>query len=173
MVKSLADGHRKFTLLTAEPEDPTNPTVTELNAGIDASCAVLASDFTWTAADSDKFNEGALCDDSNANAIGRSNFTAGFTVFREFDETTKNAHATADAIYQAAKAKGTELWGYLRNTAKTSDEDWAAEDEIELGLKVLTDNPQAPSEAGGYVKRRIPLEPQRGWPDIEVAPATP
>ncbi|MCL8026311.1 phage tail tube protein [Nocardioides bruguierae] len=168
MPKSLADGHMKLTLLTTKPVDEEAPTAAELNAGIDASCAILASDFTWTAADSDKIAEAALCDTLNVNALGRDNFTAGMTLFRYFDDTTKNADATEDAAFAATKTKGTELWGYLRVTGKEATEDWATDDEIELGLKVLTDNPQRPSNGGGYVKTRIPLEPQAGWPQIAV-----
>lgn len=168
MPKSLADGHIKFTLLEEEPADPENPTAAELNAGIDASCDVLASDFTWSATDSDKVAEKALCTENNSNALGASNFTAGVTLFRYFDETTKNASATEDDAFQATKVKGTTLWGYMRETAKKSTEAWASGDEISLGLEVLTDSPQR-LDSGGYIKRRIPMEPQNGWSEITVA----
>lgn len=173
MPKSLADGHIKLTILTTKPANPAAPTATELNAGIDVSCDVLASDFTWTAADSDKVAEKALCTRNNANAIGASNYQAGLTLFRYFDETTKNADVTEDAGYTALKTKGTTVWGYARETAKLSTEAWVAADEIYLGLEVLTDTPQRPGDGGGYIKRRIPLEPQDGWEDIVVAPAGP
>lgn len=169
MPRSLADGHIKFTLLTAEPDDPRAPTATELNAGIDASCRILASDFSWSAGDSDKVNEKALCTEGNANSLGASNFNGGITPFRYFDAATKNAHATEDAVFAAVKVKGTELWGYARKTAKKSTEAWAADDEIYLGGKVLTDEPQTPSDGGGYIKTRVPLEFQEGYPNIEVA----
>lgn len=169
MPKSLADGHMKLTLLVTEPADPTEPTVAELNAGIDAECSILASDFVWSPADSDKIAEAALCETSNANSFGRDNFTAGLTVFRYYDETTKNADATEDAVYQALRVKGTTVWGYLRDNGKLATEAWAAGDEIDLALKVITDRPQMPSNGGGYIKRRIPMEPQAGWQDIAVA----
>lgn len=169
MPKSLADGHIKFTILTVEPANPDAPTVAELNAGIDASCNILASDFTWSAADSDKINEKALCTENNTNALGPSNFSAGVTAFRYFDETTENPDLTEDAVYQAIKAKGTEWWGYARETAKKSTDAWEAADAIFLGMKVISDNPQRPSNAGGYIKSRVPLEPQDGWLDIEAA----
>ena len=168
MPKSLADGHIKLTILTTKPANPAAPTATELNAGIDVSCDVLASDFTWTSADSDKVAEKALCDTNNSNALGAANFSAGITLFRYFDETTKNADTTEDAGYAAVKARGTTVWGYARETAKLSTEAWAAADEIYLGLEVLTDAPQR-TDAGGYVKRRIPMEPQRGWENVVVA----
>lgn len=173
MPRSLADGHIKLTILTTPPLNPAAPTVTELNAGIDVSCNVLASDFTWSATDSDKVAEKALCTQNNANAIGAGNYQAGITLFRYFDETTKNADLTEDAGYQAVKTKGTTVYGYARETAKLSTEPWAADDEIFLGLENLTDTPQRPSDAGGYIKRRVPMEPQRGWEDIKVVAGTP
>jgi hypothetical protein len=169
MPKSLADGHKKLTILTTEPANPAAPTATELNAGIDVSCDVLASDFTWSAGDSDKFAEAALCETSNANSLGRDNFTAGITLFRAFDATT-GAVATAEEVgYQALKVKGTTAWGYLRENGKDATDAWATGDEIDLGLRVLTDRPQMPGNGGGYIKRRIPLEPQAGWQGITVA----
>jgi hypothetical protein len=169
MPRSLADGHTKFTILTEEPVDPEAPTAAELNAGIDASCRILASDFTWGAGDSDKIAEKALCVENNANSLGASNFNGGITPFRYFDATTKNAHATEDAVFAAVKVKGTELWAYARRTAKKSTEAWAAADEIFLGGHVLTDEPQPPSDLGGYIKTRVPLEFQDGYPNIVVA----
>lgn len=168
MPKSLADGHIKLSILTTKPLDPSKPTVTELNAGIDVSCDVLASDFTWSPTDSDKIAEKALCTTNNANAIGASNFSAGITLFRYFDATTKNASSTEDEGYAALKVKGTTVWGYMRETAKLSTEAWAAADEISLGLEVLTDSPQR-TDAGGYIKRRIHMEPQNGWENVLVA----
>lgn len=169
MPKSLADGHIKLTILTTKPADPENPTAAELNAGIDVSCNVLASDFLWTAADSDKVAEKALCDTNNANALGASNFQAGLTPFRYFDNTTKNPSATEDAAFDAMKVKGTELWGYARKDGNLAEVPWAAGQEIYLGQHVLTDEPQAPSDQGGYIKYRVPMESQKGWPFIEVA----
>ena len=64
-------------MLTTKPANPAAPTATELNAGIDLSCDVMASDFTWGATDSDKVAEKALCVENNANALGASNFAAG------------------------------------------------------------------------------------------------
>lgn len=168
MPKSLADGHIKLTLLTAAPANPLAPTAAELNAGIDVSCDVLASDFTWSATDSDKVAEKALCDTNNSNALGASNFQAALTFFRKFDATTGAPDTPNEDGYQAAKAKGTTLYGYMRKNGKLASAAWAASDEIPLGMEVLTDNPQEVT-GGGYIKRRIPMEPQRGWPNIAVA----
>lgn len=168
MPRSLADGRTKFTILVVEPVNPEAPTAAELNAGIDASCNILQSDFNWTATDSEKVAEKALCDQNNSNAIGAGNYNVGFTVWRYFDATTLDADAVADAVFDAVRAKGTEFWGYARETAKESTADWVAGDEIYLAGRVLSDNPQRP-ENGGFIKRRIPLEMQSAYDDIVVA----
>lgn len=167
MPKSLADGHLKFTILTEKPADPNAVTATILNAGIDASCSVLASDFTFSPADSDKVNEKALCTTNNANAIGADNFQAGATLFRYFDETGA-ADLLEDEAYQALKEKGTTVWGFLREDGKLSTADWADGDEY-LWMELLTDRPQRPSNAGGYIKRRVPMEPQSGDDGVVAA----
>lgn len=172
MPKSLADGRRKLTLLTTKPANPAKPTAAELNGpgAIDASCSILSSDFTWSATDSDKVAEKELCKKSNANSLGASNFQAGITPFRYRDEATgASAPDEGDDVFQATKVKGTELWGYLRNGPDDATEPWAADDEIALGMHVITDEPQAPSDLGGYFKYRVPMEPQDGWPFITVA----
>lgn len=170
MPKSLADGHVKVAILTSEPANPEAPTVAELNAGISAACRILASDWNFSAADSDKVAEKALCDTNNVNALGASNFVAGMTIFRYFNASTGVADPTEDALWTAAKTKGTQLWIYVRETGKLETAAWAASDEIAIGGEVLVDEPQMPQNAGGYIKRRIPLEPQSNvYTDIAAA----
>ena len=164
--RSLADGHIKVAVLTTKPTDPSAPTPTELAAGIDAGCAILASDFNFGPTDSDKIAEKALCTVNNANAMGASNGQAAMTIFRYFDDTTKNSAATEDALWAALKVKGTTVWIYARETAKLSTEAWADTDEIYYGAEVLTDDLQRPQNAGGYIKSRAPMEVQVGYPNI-------
>lgn len=168
MPKSLADGHIKLAVLTTSPANPAAPTVAELNAGINAAARVLSSDFTWTASDSDKVAEKALSEVNNINALNASNFTTGLTVFRYFNATTGIADPTEDSLWTAVKAKGTRLWIYPREMGKLETAAWAAGDESFLGGEVLTDSPQNPQNAGGYIKRRIPLEPQAMFQNIVV-----
>lgn len=171
MPRSLADGHIKVAILTTKPANPAAPTVTELTAGIDASCAIMASDFAFGATDSDKVAEKALCVTNNAQALGAGNYTAAMTLFRYFDATTKNADATADTAFAAVETKGTTLWVYARETAKLATEAWAASDEIYLGAEVITDTPQPPSDRGGFIKRRTVMEVQDAHDNITaVAP---
>lgn len=157
-VRVLADEHIKFTVLTAEPADPAAPTATELNAGIDASCLVFADDFRWTAADSERVGERALCESTAAESPGISNYDLSFTAWRYFDSVTGAPDATADELFDAVKVKGTELWGYVRRTGKLYSAVWATGDEIQLGGRFTTDTPQ--TEGTGFIKYRIPTLPQ-------------
>ena len=166
-VRVLADGKTKFTILTTAPANPAAPTATELNAGIDLSCKVVASDFNWTATDSEKVNEPALCDDANSNSLGKSNYSAAFSLWRYF-LVGGGADPTDDAGFEAVKTKGTTLWGYARMTDKEATAAWASTDEIYLGAEFTTDTPQR-TDGSGFIKYRVPAEVQRGYPFIEVA----
>lgn len=169
MPRSLADGRTKFTILTTAPVNPAAPTAAELNAGIDASCNVLASDFMFGAAASDKINEAALCTDSNAQTSTRGNYVASFTLFRYFDVATgESAPTEGDDAFQAVKVKGTTAWGYARKTSKLSTEAWEAGDEIYHGAEFSTDTPLPPSDMGGWIKYRQEADTQVGYPFIEV-----
>lgn len=167
MPRVLADGKTKFTILTTKPANPEAPTATELNAGIDLSASVLASDFNWSNADSDRVAEKALADSGNSNAIGASNYTTGVTIWRYY-ATAGGVDATADAGYAALKEKGTTVWGYARESDKDATDAWEAADEIYLGGEVITDAPQR-LDGSGFIKRRIGLEMQRGYDNIAVA----
>lgn len=76
-IRVLADEHIKFTILTAKPANPAAPTAAELNAGIDASCLVLADNFQWSAADSERVGERALCEATAAESPGIGNYNLG------------------------------------------------------------------------------------------------
>lgn len=166
-MRVLADGRLKFTALTTAPADPASPTVTELTAGIDLSCKVLSDNFLFGATDSDKVAEKALCDTANSNALGASNYQAGFTIWRQFDEAG-GFDSVDDAAFEAFKIKGTTVWLYARQSDKLATEAWLAADEIYLGAEVVNDEPQK-QDSGGFIKYRIPCEVQRSYPFITVA----
>lgn len=168
MPKSLEDGHIKFAILTDKPANPAAPTVAELEAGIDASCAILNSDFQWSATDSDKNPEKPLCQENNSNSLGAGNYQTGITLFRQWDSTDLGkADATADVAYTAVVVKGTTVWCYARRTGKKSTDAWAADDEIYLGGEVLTDTPQVIQ--GGFIKGRVPMEMQTAYDHISAS----
>lgn len=166
--RSLSDGHIKIAILSSAPANPLLPTTTELNAGIDGSTLVLASDFTFGATDSDKVQEKSLADVNNVNALGASNLQAGMTIFREFTTSTGAPDVTGDALFTATKAKGTTLYIYVRETGKLATAAWASADEIR-GMQVLTDEPQELATQGGYIKKRIAMEPQTYYGLVAVA----
>lgn len=169
MPKSLADGHSKIAILTTKPANIFNPTAGELNGGIQAACRILASDWNFSATDSDKVAEKAKCDVNNVNALGPSNFTTAMTIFRFFNAGTGLPDAVEDALFTACKVKGTTLWIYERENGLLETVAWASGQDIHLGGEVLTDEVQNPQNAGGYVKRRIPMEPQSMRTNLVVA----
>lgn len=171
MPKSLADGHIRVAILTTKPSNPAAPTVAELNAGIGGStgisCNILASDFNFGPTGSDKISEPALCDTGKTEALGMSGYQCGFTVFRFFDTTTKNAHATEDALFQALKVKGATLYVYARETAKVSTDAFASADELYFGAEVVNDSPVR-GDGTGYIKRRVDCVVSHGYENILV-----
>lgn len=177
MPKSLADGRIKISIMTAKPVDPYKTTVAELNAGIDAACRIVSTDYNLGATASETVNEKALCQEGNATTPTTSNYEGSFTVFRYFDPVTGKAESAAtgpggdvgDAVFQALKMKGSRVWIAQRFTSKKSTDAWAAGDEIEV-FEVVTDNPQS-AGAEGYIKKKISLFVQDAWLNGEVATA--
>ncbi len=158
-MRVLADGKTKLTVLATKPVNPAKPTVTELNAGLDFSCKVLASDFKFGPTASEKLSEQALCDDTKANALGASNWEASITIWREY-LSAGGVDPSADAGFAAVKTKGTTLYIYTRQSDKAATAVWASTDEIEYGAEVATDNPQ--SVRTGWTKYTVPMEVQKG-----------
>lgn len=154
-MKVLADGKRRFVVLTEEPVDEANPTPTELAAGIDASCKVLASDFAWTFAASERITgEEALCDDTNSEELGPNQLNLAMTLWRYYADAG-GVDATEDVLYAAVKTKGTTLWGYERLSDKESAEVLATGDEG-FYARFEVDNPQTPTGRGGKIRQTIP-----------------
>lgn len=170
--KTLADAKIRLVYLTTV-KDMKAPTLEELNAGLDLSCRVLKSDFRLSATDSETVDDqAALCDESNPTVLGPSNFEGLATVFRYFDQENKGRHDVAgDKAFQALKNKGTGGYMVVRETGKRYDEAWEAGDEIDV-FEILTDTPQKPSDAGGFIRRTVPLNPQRAELGTSVAGAT-
>lgn len=171
MPRSLADGRTKLSIMAVAPVDPLAPTVTELEAGIDAACRILASDFKLGPSSSDKVAEKALCQEGNSNALGASNFEGTITAFRYFSTDGAAEPSTppniGDSVWQALKVKGSHLWIAKRFTSKKSTGPWTATDEVEV-YEVLTDN-GTDADASGYIKKIVALEVQDAWLNGTVA----
>ena len=166
MPKTIADARTKLAILTTKPANPAAPTVTELTAGIDASCRILYSDYRLSPTASDTIPDRELCAEGNAVVYGASNYEANISPFRYLDEDGKS-ETLEDVVYQALKVKGTTVWLVEREGPRYEDA-WAAGDDVEV-YEVITDNPQKPSDRGGYIKRVTPLGVQRAWLGATVA----
>ncbi|MDJ0321829.1 hypothetical protein [Pseudarthrobacter sp. PS3-L1] len=168
-MKVSADGKKKWALLLAKPAAASGiPSLTELNAGTDFSCAVLESDINWSRAASDRINEKVSCQVGNSEALGAANYDLALTFVREFLTAEGGPDITAgDKAYQALKKSGTEAWIYLRESAKYSTAAWAATDVIELGGRVVTDGPMRVNNDGN-IKRRIAFLAQEMVTEVTV-----
>lgn len=176
MPRSLAEGKTKVVLLPDLPADPENPTISELEAGIDASCAIVASTFNMGPQASQTVDEKALCEEGNVQAFGSSEYASEMDVFRYFmeeedgglPETGASQGEVGDAVFEMLKTKGTIVYAYMREINKKATEDFA-EGEPLWGFKLAVDNPQRPTETTGYIKRHIVGLVQRAWLTAEVA----
>lgn len=166
-VRTLADGRIKLTILTTPPEDINAITVAELTAGIEASCAVAKNGTRFSATASDTISDPRLCDEGNSNAMGPSNYEGAIVPFLLFDDETNVYSLEDNVVYEAARAKGTNLTYVLREGPEAAVE-WAAGDRYDA-YEAISDNPQRPSETSGYIKRTIPLQVQRAALDKAVA----
>lgn len=156
MPKTLAEGRTKLSFLAAKPTNPAAMTVAQANAGIDFSCAVLASDYRLSPTDSDRIDGmKALCDEGNVRAMGSSNYEAGMSFFRFL--TTGGASDTPnDTAFTTFTGKG--VTGYFaERVGKKSTDPWAAGDLYDL-YEVVADNPQKPQDQAGYIRFRQPFE---------------
>ena len=166
MPKSKAEGREKWILLSAPPANPEAVTLTEAQAGIDASCALSSADSRISAAASATFSDPAICDEIAVTEFGQSNYEGTIAPFRFWTDGGASEVGTEeqvrDEVFQAVKEKDTEIYVLLRDTSKRSREDLAAGDEYEL-YQVVTDTPQRPSSREGYQKRLVPLAIRNAW----------
>ena len=84
------------------------------------------------------------------------------TPFRYLDQETGRADLSDDIAYQTLTPKMTELILVERKGADW-EKPFAAGDVVTIA-HVVTDNPQPPSDLGGYLKSVIPL----GTQDFEI-----
>ena len=157
--RTYADLKRKLTVLTAPPTESLDAlTVATLNDGMDASCRVAKDGTRLSASGSETVEDSAICEPNGSTAPGRSNYEAALNIYRFFSDTDKGqADETGDALFQAAKIKGTPLYIVESQTAKDWDEPWEAGDEYSV-FAVTTDNWQRPTDQhAGYIKATVPL----------------
>lgn len=166
-VRSLADGHTKLAILATAPVDPKAPKLTELTSALDASCRIAKTPYSLGPTASETVSDPELCRDVNATVFGASNFEGEISPFRYYDPVTGQVDVTGDAVFQALKTKGIEVWLVERENGKKSTEPFAVGDEVCV-YRVLLDNPKKPSDKTGYIKRHVTLAVQEGHLDVKV-----
>lgn len=168
MPATLADGRLRVRALTTAPAVPGAVTATEANAGEKLECRILKSDYRLSPTASDTVADTVLCSEGNATTFGASNYEGSVTPLRYLDGAGKSEPEN-DIAWDLLKEKGTHLW-LLVSEGKQHEEEFADGDEYDL-YEVITDNPQSPSDRGGYIKRVVPLGVQRAWLNRSVAAA--
>lgn len=120
--------------------DPANPTVEELNAGENISCAIVTG-FTLNPTDSDTDDTRSICDEGNVANPTWDNYEANLTFFRTAETTPTDANDLAmDTAFELFRNKGAA--GYLVRRIGKKNNIIAAIGDIVSVFKVLSDNPQ-------------------------------
>lgn len=158
-MRTLANGRIQLIWLTSKPADPEAVTLAEADAGVHIEGSVLKSDYRLSATGSDTVDDSVLSAENNATTFSSSNYEGTITVLRELDAA--GAPDASDTAFDTLGTKGT--FGYLLEVqGPKSSAALAADMEYSL-YEVITDDPQKPSDFGGYIKRTIPLGVQEAW----------
>lgn len=170
MPKQLSDERIAVMLFDEPPADPAAITVTEWDAGTPLECRIMAGEFRLSPSGSETVNQSELCEGVNATTFGRSNYDASMTVFRYLTDEGL-ADALNDVAWDATKVKGTTLY-LAEREGPIHDAPGAAGQEYSY-FEVVTDDPQKPSDRGGFIRRVIPLGVQKAALDKELVTGTP
>ena len=154
-VRTLANGRRKWAILTVKPAGLAAVKVSELTAGINvgdratnAGSYLRASGSTTV--DSTHFNSEAA-----SQALGASNWEGQIEPYLYLDATTGKVDATDSALHTAVATKGATLWIVERRGPKEPVA-WATGDVYRL-FEVITDQPQSQDTSDGYMRDVVPL----------------
>lgn len=127
------------------------PTVEELNAGENITCAITSSDYTlgWTDRDTD--DSKSLCDDSNVENPVYKNYEADLTFFR--DANLDNNESVYNLAYDLFKTPLQQ--GYLvERVGRPNDEPYVDGDEVSI-FQVLSGDPRTMHEDGVPVRMQL------------------
>lgn len=153
--------------------DPENPTIAELNAGTNISCAIVAG-YTLGFTDSDTNDERSICDEGNVATRGFANYEASLSFFRAPLAATDPDSLVYDAARDIFKGE-LHVTGFLvsRQGAKSSVA-YAAGDHINL-FKVTSDLYRDISgDPGSSVQFEVPfLQGGQALSNYEVAVTIP
>lgn len=154
-------GRTRLVWVATPPQDPSNPTVQELEDGVDLTCLMVTS-YEVRADTSDTVNEKAVCDRNNVVTVTAGNFMGSFVLFRQWDDAAEAWDVDIDPSHLFPEAG--LLGHFYRREGPEYEVPWTADQEIE-GFRFMTDNPQfAGGTDQGYQKATVPLH-QQGWMD--------
>ena len=156
--RTFAEQNRKITFLSVPPADLSAITVTELEAGLDATCRVAIDGTDFRPSASEKITDPAVCEPTGAEVPGASKYEATVAPFRFFDEENPGkADTEGDALFSALRVKGTPGTFVIRHVNKKWDEPWAADDEYQAYVVVADNWQPQQDQAQGYIKTSVPL----------------
>lgn len=156
-IKTVGDNMGWCVVMTTAPADPTAITVAELTAGIDATFSAAASGTRFSFTASDTTSDPMYGDSSNATITTRSNYEGTIAPVLLLDDTTEAYTALDNDLYEALKEKGTTI--YVASGITGDPAAARAAGDVYDYFVFTTDNPQQPTDVGGYRKRIVPLNP--------------
>lgn len=135
--------------------NPLNPTIAEINAGTNISCAIVTG-FTLGATDSDTDDSKSICDDSNVQTPTFDNYEANLSFFRSDLVAVTAVYNTAFNLFKTDRVEG-----YLVSRhGKASTLPLVATDIISL-FRVISDAPQdVEGDGGAPIQFTVPFLPQ-------------
>lgn len=160
MARLLAEQRERWVILDTKPEDPENPTVAELDAGIRAEC-FFTTNTRLSATGSATVNEASLCDSASAQTPSTRQWEGSIEVFRDLDPDTGLPVSGGEAVYDALNAYGEKVWlTRLRGPLYTEP---IAADQPQTTFEVVLDAAQDPSSREGSFKEVIPVFVHNEW----------
>ncbi len=140
--------------------NPHAPTIAELTAGVNISCAIVRG-YTLNPQASDTDGTASICDEGNVETPTYDNYEASLTFFHESDQAdTESVCLKATELFEKKGARG-----YIfRRIGLKSTAAFAAGQKVE-GFLFESDNPQTVDggDNGGPIQMTVPFLQQGSY----------
>ncbi|ALY08390.1 major tail protein [Arthrobacter phage Amigo] len=134
--------------------NPMAPTVAEINAGTNISCAIVTG-YTLGATASDTDDSKSICDDANVQTPTFDNYEASLTFFRSDLTAVTAIYQTAFNLFKTPRVEG-----YLVSRQGKKSDQVAASNDLVSVYRVISDSPQDLDAEGSAVQFTVPFLPQ-------------
>ncbi|ALY10109.1 hypothetical protein SEA_THUNDERCLAP_33 [Arthrobacter phage Thunderclap] len=134
--------------------NPMAPTVAEINAGTNISCAIVTG-YTLGATASDTDDSKSICDDANVQTPTFDNYEASLTFFRSDLTAVTAIYQTAFNLFKTPRVEG-----YLVSRQGKKSDQIAASNDLVSVYRVISDSPQDLDAEGSAVQFTVPFLPQ-------------